>query len=91
MGDDGTGASEVAPSVGSEAQVSLDQPHVYKLSPQEARNPLSSLLHSASLETIHGGAGGEVIVDPRNPGMLRFVRDEDANPEGPPITGDTAP
>ena len=93
-GDCGAVAFGAAPNIGSEAQVLSDQYCVYKLSPQEARDPLSNLPQSALIElasTDEVGNEMPIVVDPRNPGLLRFVRDEDANPEGPPISGGTAP
>jgi hypothetical protein len=89
-GDGGACAFGAAPSVGAEAQVLSDQFCVYKLSPQEARDPLSNLPQSASIELERINEGGHEMattVDPRNPGILRFVRDEDAHPEGPRQTG----
>ena len=63
---------------------------LYKLSPQEARDPLSNLPQSASIElasTEEGVNKMAIVADPRNPGILRFVQDEDAHPEGPRQTG----
>ena len=88
-GDGGACAFGAAPNIGSEAQVLSDQYCVYQLSPQEARDPLSNLPQSASIElasTAEGGNEMPIVVDPRNPGILRFVRDEDTNPE-PPQSG----
>ena len=98
-GDGGAGAFGPAPGVG-DVQASLDElavdgGFVYVLSPQEACYPLSSLLHCDLVELapthkdereIQGDAGVWASVDPRNPGITRFVRDEDANPE-PPQSG----
>lgn len=98
-GDCGAGAFGPAPGVG-DARASLDGLAVggglvYVLSPREACSPLSSLLQSDSVElapTNEGGHEMAVTVDPRNPGVpRRFVRDEDAHPEGPRRTGGAAP
>jgi hypothetical protein len=89
-GDAGACAFGAAPSVGSEAQVLSDQFCVYKLSPQEARDPLSNLPQSASIELGPINEEGNemaITVDPRNPGVPRFLRNEDAHPEGPRQTG----
>jgi hypothetical protein len=75
-GDAGACTFGAAPNMGSEALVLSDQYCVYKLSPQEARDPLSNLPQSASIElasTEEGGNEMPIVVDPRNPGILRFV------------------
>jgi len=89
-GDGGACAFGAAQSVESEAHVLSDQYCVYQLPPQEACDPLSNLPQSASIELVPINEGEHEIattVDPRNPGLLRFVRDEDAHPEGPRQTG----
>src|SRR3954463_9258805 len=97
-GDGSAGAFGPAPVVGnvqaSLGELALDSHIACELAPQGARDVLSCLLHSDSVElTPTNDRGHEiaVTVDPRNPGLARFVRDEDAHPEGPPITGGTAP
>jgi hypothetical protein len=101
-GDGGAGAFGAAPCVGDVQpdELTVESEAVYELSPQECRDQLSSLLHSDSVELapihkeshqIHDGPGVGASIYPGNPGIPRFVRDEDAHPEGPRQTGGTAP
>src|SRR4051812_35034375 len=98
----GAGAFGAAPGVGDGQPDELtgESEAGYELSPQECRDPLSSLLHSDSVELapihkeghqIDDGPGMGTSMYPANPGIPRFVRDEDAHPEGPRQTGGTAP